>query len=269
MKTQSRQLAQYLFWSVFLLLTAFFSTVSAYEVADCIRCHRSGSDQSTRQIDLDAFMDSVHGTAAGCMECHTGVTDDTHKTLKGSGQVDCSGCHDKENRHGTAGDPGRRPQCHDCHTRHDIRPPQDFRASVSAGALPRTCAKCHPAECGEKDYLSWLPSARIASHPKGDFGTRYEKTNCLGCHQGKGAHGDDAKLSHDRCDVCHRSPGHPGAMWGMMHPQADRDKQPGIFAAAVMYQSFGAGVLVLFLVKRFRKGSGNAAGARNPGGDLR
>jgi hypothetical protein len=261
MKTQARQLIQFLLWGVFLLLTMLWSVASAYDVADCTWCHRRGSDQSTLQIDMDAFVDSVHGKAADCMECHTGVTDDTHQTLKGSGAVECNGCHDQENRHGQAGAPDRRPQCYDCHTRHDIRPPQDSRSSVSAGVLPQTCATCHPVECGKKDYLSWLPATQIASHPKGDFGALYEKTNCLGCHQGKGAHGDGAVLNKDRCDVCHRSPGESGALWGTMHPRADHAKQPAIFAAAVMYQICGAGVLVLLLARVFRRGSGNDGSA--------
>jgi hypothetical protein len=117
-------------------------------------------------------------------------------------------------------------------------------------------------ECGKKDYLSWLPSIQIASHPKGDFSTRYEKTNCLGCHQGKGAHGDDAKLNNDRCDVCHQPPGKPGALWGKMHPRADYTRQPAVFAAGMIYQMLGVGVLVLLLVKVSRRKSGkNGSGS--------
>lgn len=210
-----------IFWSIFLLLTIFLSSARAYEVADCIRCHRNGGKLSALHIDIDAFTKSAHGKNATCMDCHTGVKDDMHTTRKSDGAVDCTGCHDQQNRHGgTAAASVRKPQCYDCHTRHHIYPSQDPRSSVNASALPRTCAGCHPVECGKTDYLSRLLSFQIASHPKGDFGARYEKTNCLGCHQGKGAHGEDASVTKDRCYLCHRPPGTPGALWGKMHPQA-------------------------------------------------
>ena len=236
-----------------MLFSAPWFAASAYEQAECIECHRLGSQESTRQMDINAFRDSVHGKDTECMDCHTGIVDDTHQTQKGSGAVDCGTCHDTQNHHGEAKGSGRGPQCQDCHTRHEIRFKGDPASSVSATALPRTCAGCHPVECGKMDYLGWFAALEIASHPKADFGDRYEKTNCLGCHQGKGAHGDEARLKEDRCDTCHLSPDGSGALWGMIHPRADRSQQPTVFAAAVMYQIFGAGVLVLLATRLFRR----------------
>jgi hypothetical protein len=61
--------------------------------------------------------------------------------------------------------------------------------------------------------------------------------NCLGCHQGAGAHGEKKPINDQDCNKCHND------LMGFMHPKADSAKQPGIFALAWIYQVFLAALL--------------------------
>jgi hypothetical protein len=221
-------------------------TATDYTAEACIECHRMGSEESDRHINVDDYQASVHSQELTCQDCHTGVVDDTHQSEVGAGAVDCGDCHEQENRHGPV---EARIQCHDCHTQHNIRSKSDPASTVHVDQLPATCGGCHPVASGESDYFSWFPSFQIASHKKGDFAQTYEKTSCLGCHQGAGAHGESEPINDQNCYKCHYSQTSAGAIWGEMHPQADRQSQPAIFAAASIYQVFIAIGLIVLLGK--------------------
>ncbi len=231
-------------------------TETAYTDEDCIECHRMGSQDSDLHIAMDTYEASVHSQEISCQECHTGVVDDDHQSVEGSGAVDCSDCHEQENRHGPEEE---RLQCHDCHPAHHMRSKTDPTSAVHPDRLPVTCGGCHPETSGDTDYFTWFPAFQIASHNKGDFGNAYETTNCLGCHQGAGAHGETEPINDDTCYKCHYSSETKGAVWGEMHPVADRKSQPVVFAAASIYQIFIVlGVVVLlgrFFRPRSRSGS--------------
>jgi hypothetical protein len=62
---------------------------------------------------------------------------------------------------------------------------------------------------------------RIKSHPKQDFSGTYDKTNCLGCHQGAAAHGESGNINGQTCYKCHITPEGRGALLGHIHPKAD------------------------------------------------
>lgn len=222
-------------------------SATAYTTEDCIECHRLESEESTLLISVDVYDMSVHGLEEiTCLDCHTVVVDDEHQTTEGSGAVDCSECHEQENQHGWNGAEEERPQCHDCHTRHDMLTKTDPASSVHPDRLPVTCGGCHPASTGDNDYFSWFPAFQIASHNKADFGNTYADDNCLGCHQGAGAHGESEPINDQSCYRCHSSPDEAGAMWGYMHPKADRTTQPAVFAAASIYQvSVVVGLIIL------------------------
>lgn len=222
---------------------------TAYTPGDCIECHRTGSDESGLHISVEEYEASVHGSEITCLDCHTGVVDDTHQSTEGSGAVDCSACHEQENRHGLSGPEEQRPRCHDCHTRHNMLSKTDPASAVHPDHLAVTCAGCHPAASGKTDFFSWAPSFQIASHNKADFATAYEKDNCLGCHQGAAAHGESEPINEQDCYKCHLSPEAAGAMWGYMHPRPDVDTQPTVFAAAWVYMVFVGLFLVILLGK--------------------
>jgi hypothetical protein len=147
-----------------------------------------------------------------------------------------------------------RPRCHSCHTSHGILERDNPASAVHPDSLKETCKVCHPLESGEVDYMSWLPSLQIASHGKQDFSRAYERTNCIGCHQGMAAHGEEEKLDDQPCYKCHLPQEGQAGLWGYVHPRADIEKQPDTHMAAGVYQ-IALMVLLLggigFFVKRF------------------
>jgi hypothetical protein len=233
-----------------LLVTA----AGAFEMEACTECHQSGSTESRLTIDPAQFDMSIHADNATCVDCHSMVEDESHMETPGSGAVDCSQCHEQENLHGLGGDQGNRPQCSDCHTRHAIQAVDDPAASVHPTRLTATCGQCHPAQSGYRDYLSGLPAIKIKTHPKGDLSTDYKEDNCIGCHQGRGAHGEADPISEDRCYVCHMTMAGEKALLGFIHPKADAGDQPGVFVVAILYQivvfAFVVGG-VIFFVRKF------------------
>ncbi len=243
------------------LLAAGFSTAWAseteteYTEEDCIQCHQTGSEDSELHISIEAFRGSAHNEEATCIDCHTGVIDDEHQNVEGSGATDCGECHEQENEHGQDGPEKERPQCHDCHTRHNMLAKDNPASSVHASQLPVTCGECHPVASGKnRGYFAWFPSFQVASHNKADFSARFDKDNCLGCHQGAGAHGEMEPIDEQTCYKCH-SPTLDSAMWGLMHPDASRQSQPAVFATGVFYQVFIGIALVLIVGMFFRKRS--------------
>lgn len=221
-------------------------TESEYTPEDCIECHQTGSEDSQLHISVQEFNDSAHGEETTCLDCHTGVVDDDHQGIEGSGAVYCGQCHEQENRHGGIGLDVERPNCYDCHSKHNILDKTDPASTVHRDRLPDTCGECHPVASGQnKGWFAWFPSFQVASHNKADFSTSFDKDNCLGCHQGAGAHGETEPIDEQQtCYKCH-SPALDSAMWGLMHPDASAQMQPGVFAAGVIYQIFIVIALVI------------------------
>ena len=207
----------------------------AYSRQECMDCHRPGSGKSSRCIDIETFAASAHGDKITCGDCHTEIKDESHKTNGGSGVVDCSSCHNKENHHGRQAQ-SHRPQCQSCHTRHSIFGKNNKRSSIHPDHLKQTCGNCHARQCGDTGYLSWLPAIRIKSHPKQDFSRDCSDTNCIGCHQGSAAHGETHPIDEQDCHRCHITPQGDSLLFGFVHPRADAKKQPAVFAAAMIYQ---------------------------------
>jgi hypothetical protein len=212
---------------VFLGLDTF-----AYSPEACIQCHRQGARESSLHISIKDFRNSAHGKVLECEDCHTNIIDASHITLIGSSAVSCRECHEQENRHGVSSGREPRPKCYTCHTRHHILGKEDPASSVYPEALKKTCAGCHPSECGHQDYLSWFLSLQVVSHGKADLSKSYGRDNCVGCHQGSAAHGEKGSIDSQDCFKCHQS------MWGLIHPKANPEKDPALFAAALSYQAF-------------------------------
>ncbi len=222
---------------ILFLLSAF--EVGAYTDADCIKCHDRTGQKSMLKMSVEQFNHSIHGDGTilevSCQNCHTNVVDEDHQETVGSGAVNCTDCHDQVNRHGIPAIDSR-PKCFSCHTRHNIRSKEDPQASVHPDRLQQTCRACHPAQSGAIGYFSWFTSIQIASHPKQDFSQVYTRKNCLGCHQGKAAHGETDPVNDQNCHACHLDDDGKNKLWGAMHPDATLDTQPGVFTAAFTYQ---------------------------------
>ena len=241
-----------------ILLVMFLLPVlsaGAYTDEDCIRCHGGEGKESLLRMSVEQFERSVHGEEISCQECHENVVDEGHQETAGSGAVDCSACHEQVNQHGAGAMEGR-PKCFNCHTRHNMLSAENPQSTVHADLLPNTCRTCHHEQSGSIEYLTWFPSIQIASHPKQDFSQVYTRENCVGCHQGRAAHGETEPIDGQNCYTCHLDEDGHNKLWGVMHPEAQVETQPGVFTAAVTYQ------VVLFtmvfggfrwLVRRFSK----------------
>lgn len=76
------------------------------------------------------------------------------------------------------------------------------------------------------------------------MGRVYERTNCVGCHQGQAAHGEKESLDKQDCHRCHREKDGKSHMLGYIHARADSRKQPAVFVAGIVYQ-FAIGALIV------------------------
>jgi hypothetical protein len=192
-------------------------------------------------VDPKAFILSIHGQkGVECIDCHADSDPNFHPRA-GLKKVDCRACHaekppadvfppdalkklqakgikppPKESRKGDgwmktvhakawlAKDPAA-PSCASCHTAHYQRPAKDPLSTVNRANLPQTCGLCHVDQVRSYDVGGALARFRLAGHGKGDLSTRYEVTQCLSCHQGEGAHGEDT-ITKQACPKCHRVP---------------------------------------------------------------
>ena len=215
---------------------------------ECIRCHRIGSQESTLQIDLELYGTSVHSGVIACTDCHKGFAENNHPAMTEYQKVNCQQCHKKTTMH------SKRTiiSCASCHTTHEIHPSEDSRSSVNFVNLPNTCGACHSSETASRTWLSFLTSFRISSHHKGNFAKRFDKRMCVGCHQGKAAHGEDGPINTQECYKCHLILADEKAKLGYFHPDANWRTQPVSVIAWYISATLLACVCLLlfgFLVK--------------------
>lgn len=246
---------------LFCLLLLSARHLHAYTTEDCIECHRTGSGKSTLQIDLDEYNHSVHAGEITCRDCHKSVIDKRHITMKGSGSVDCGQCHEQQNRHGQGSENGTRPRCYSCHTRHDILKGDHTASSVHPEQLKKTCGACHPAQVGNAAFLPWLTSLKVRSHGKEDLGCSYDEKDCLGCHQGKAAHGETTVINDRSCPTCHFPSHGRSPLLGAIHPSPGSGSDPwnefakGIYGlAAILLLVGGFGFYIRKLTRKTPKG---------------
>ncbi len=167
-------------------------------------------------------------TQEECIECHSFGSEDS--SLHISVEEYKASAH------------GQEVTCMECHTKVLD---EEHESEEGSGAV--TCRECHPAESGEVSFWVRFSSFSVASHNKGDFGNVYEKDNCLGCHQGAGAHGEKTPINDWQCYKCHLDPDAKGAMWGDMHPKPD--KQLAMSVSATLYMFLFAGLFIIALRK--------------------
>lgn len=233
-----------LFFSTFIILSFLFvCNVEAYTSRDCIRCHKIGSNESKLHIKVEELRSSVHHENITCLDCHTGVQDNDHFEIKESGVVDCNQCHETVNKHGSNDHAAGRPECYTCHGSHGILPKENKLSTINAVRLKETCWQCHPAECEKGDYISWFSSLHVSFHGKDDFSQQYEKGDCLGCHQGKAAHGELNPVTDQNCYTCHLDFKEKKSLLGSIHPGINGKMHiESVVAAAILH------ILILFLL---------------------
>jgi len=209
-------------WQVLIALFLLPLSAWGYSEEECIRCHGSGSAESRLQIDADIYKTSIHAGEISCIDCHEAITGDAHFTDRGLEKVNCRNCHEQKNQHGR----DVTTKCTDCHTRHAVYKADDVRSSVHWINLEKTCGGCHPDQTKSTGWLSVFTSFRIVSHPKQNMAGHFGKDMCVGCHQGKAAHGEDGPVNGQNCYRCHSPLDKERVILGYMHPYADWQKKP-------------------------------------------
>ena len=144
-----------------------------------------------------------------CMECHSSNGGDS--SLQISPENFSSSVH------------GSTITCLGCHT--DIT---DDAHMEGDNVKPVDCSRCHGIKAGTTGMFSAFSTFRISSHGKADFAGNYKMDNCLGCHQGTGAHGERGPINDQNCFKCH-DPGLKNALWGKMHPDQRNKALPVVF----------------------------------------
>jgi hypothetical protein len=217
--------------------------VWGYTPDECVRCHRTGSDESKTYINVREYESSVHSGKLICVDCHEDVLDLSHMNHK-LGRIDCQRCHEKPNLHAKDGS----VPCKSCHPPHGIYPADDPRSSVNPKNLGNTCNGCHPAQSGNRGLFTFLESFQIASHPKQDFSELADKTMCLACHQGQAAHGEREPINHQNCPACHLPLGRNSSELGYIHMSAEGDKRPLSFIAGYINLLGSLAVAMFFAI---------------------
>ena len=246
------------------------------------------ADGRLRDLSVDpaAFVFSTHGQkGVQCIDCHQGADPNTHPRT-GYPDVDCRACHSKsvpagvfpqaaleklsergiqpppeESRsaegwnttvHGkgwAAATPGA-AFCTDCHTAHAIRKSDDPAATVHRDNLPQTCGRCHRDQVVSGDVGGWLARLRLSAHGKGDLSETHAVSDCVSCHQGEAAHGEDT-VTGQSCPTCHRVPEKKDTATTLasFHIKPHAAEQPLARALGWLYRAgFWAGAAGLALV---------------------
>ena len=236
-----------------IILVLSLGKVWGYSENECIRCHELKSQESNIHIDIDGYSNSVHFRQnIGCKDCHQNIKDASHENVKEAGKVNCQQCHQKKNLHSKDGS----VSCYECHRRHQIYDVKSSKSSVYWKNLDYTCGRCHFHQSRKTAMLSILPSIQIVSHSKEIFGERFDRKMCVGCHQGKAAHGETVIINDQNCYKCHIPLATKSFLLGYIHINSSWDKQPISYIAGYIYFGVFIAVISVFvseMIKRKRK----------------
>lgn len=243
-------------------------------------------------VDPKAYVAAIHGQkGVECVDCHADADPNFHPRA-GLKTVDCRACHaevppadafppdalkkleakgikppPKESRKGEgwmktvhakawlAQNPAA-PSCASCHTAHYQRPAKDPASTVNRAQLARTCGLCHVDQVNSYGAGGLLARFRLGGHGKGDLSERHEVTECLSCHQGEAAHGEET-VTKQACPTCHRVPPKEQregkVVLASLHARPAASDQPLAEALRVAYTLLlwggvaGAAVFALFM----------------------
>jgi predicted CXXCH cytochrome family protein len=159
----------------------------------CLACHSNpdlkkdlpSGEPLSLFVDQKHFADSVHGQKnLACVQCHSGITGFPHPAFNPTDRRDvtlkmytlCNQCHAdnyskaQDSVHSSALAAGNHNAavCTDCHTAHDVTPPDQPRTRI-----PQTCAQCHSAI-----YAQYADSVHGSALTSGNP----DVPTCIDCH---------------------------------------------------------------------------------------
>ena len=247
-------------------------------VVGCVDCHQETLEERRKdpQADIerlavvdeqiDAYMGSIHAlpnnidqsrTNATCYDCHEahnvgelGSIQREEKRLKNP-EV-CGRCHEKELEAYRTSDHGKAvleegnsesAVCSDCHTTHDIAPPETDKAKL---AITKNCGDCHT-----EAQRTYFDSYHGQVH-------RLGYTNTAKCHDCHGSHeikGEDDPTSEihadnrlENCRVCHEEANDNFLTFWPHGDANDKEKYPGLWTFKIFMQTLIFSVMAFFWV---------------------
>jgi predicted CXXCH cytochrome family protein len=180
---------------LFLLLSPSLAEAQGPAPTDgqCLACHSDpnlkkdlpGGEHLSLYVDQQHLANSVHGqNKVTCAQCHSNITGFPHPDFNPTDRRDvtlklnqlCQQCHPdnyqkaQDSVHARALASGNRNAavCTDCHTAHDVTPPDQPRTRI-----PQTCAQCHSAI-----YAEYVDSVHGAALTNGNP----DVPTCIDCH---------------------------------------------------------------------------------------
>lgn len=142
-----------------LFFTLITITTSFAQTEECLVCHEDKSfsyERDNKLVSLhvngNEFKSSTHGDFE-CVDCHIDFDPENipHREGEQIYKVDCAMCHDEpaenfyNSLHGQALQQGKylAPECHTCHTKHNILPASNEKSSTYVMNIPELCGQCH------------------------------------------------------------------------------------------------------------------------------
>ena len=223
----------------FLVLAACLGYGQA--VNSCLDCH---SAQAGRlEVTPEKFSQDIHAQKGlTCTSCHGGDSSSYDPTVAMSrkagwkGKIDrkqipqlCGSCHSNPALMRTYNPSLRTDQldqyhtsihgkrlatgddkvavCVDCHSVHDIRPPNDPRSTVNPVNVAKTCSRCHSDAAYMKSY--GIPTDQFANyntsvhHEALTVGGDLSAPTCTTCHGNHGAVPPGVDKVQNVCANCH------------------------------------------------------------------
>ncbi|MFO7653246.1 MAG: cytochrome c3 family protein [Candidatus Krumholzibacteriia bacterium] len=161
-----------------LLLLGAPGRPAAQSTADCFDCHddpglvtiRNGEEISL-QVGEAMFRSSIHGQQGlECIDCHADIDELPHASEL-EPPLHCDNCHDEvaevysHSLHGelVAAGADLAPRCWDCHTAHEILPPENPDSQVNRFNIPFMCGRCHKEGTPVTEFYD-IPQDSILTH---------------------------------------------------------------------------------------------------------
>jgi len=146
----------------------------------CLMCHEDPDMTKNEDgevvslfVDPEVYAASIHGQQdMACTDCHMDLMDfEDFPHPEELEPVDCAMCHDDvaetymASLHGEMVKQGAplAPNCWDCHSAHDVLPPENPDSQVNKFNIPFMCGRCHKEGTPVTQFYS-IPQDSILTH---------------------------------------------------------------------------------------------------------
>ncbi len=216
---------------ILMVSFGFGGKVLALTDDECLDCHGEEDWTTERDgetislyVDMDMFNQTVHAEN-GCISCHEDAAEGEYEHPVPLASVNCANCHDQIGEIYENSDHGKAaldnhdelaPNCDDCHTKHNILPPDNKKSSTYPLNIPLTCGRCHRegtemTQTHDLNQHNVVENYSMSIHGKGLFVDGLIVTAvCNSCHTAHNvlkASNPESSVNRNNivetCDQCH------------------------------------------------------------------